>query len=478
MRIVPPSYLYLRCTLIAACLLAAGCTYTQPLQPGVGIAAGPQGKPYLTYDDAPLFAFGPGDEMRLLSGAASIERWAAWQRANGMNLVRAYPASVPVEAYGAPGLHPFERAGDRWDVDAFNDAYFEHLAEAARILEEYDIVLHLQLWQIVWFKGGSHRWEINYINPRNNVNEWTQPFARGRDYIDAPPGSPARAHQREWVRRVLDAVAPRKNVWIDVINELGNEMGTLEWARDVTDWIREWEAENGRAFLVGVDSEHHYRPDVFGPFRDHFDLIILNELRSPAHARGAIEAFKLPAVTVRSSDDRNRWEDYMFANAEQTGPEHQTRYRTLCYRSMFSGVQSVGAYWKPEVAEADYRDMAHWPEYARALRAFWNRIAPEWPRLVPDDGIILEGGAAPHAHGMRSPNLLAVYLECGPKSWDNAYPASAIRLAGLFPVHAAEIFNPRTGEFSPVSTRLEAGAIVAELPAFTDDLVLLIWREG
>jgi len=465
-------------TMTILAVSVAGCCLAEPSGPGVAIATGPTGKAYLTYEDKPLLAFGPGDEMRLLSGAADLERWAAWQKANGMNLLRAYPASVPVEAYGAPGLHPFVREGDRWNVDRWNDNYFKALGQAAAIMEAHDIVLHLQLWQIVWFKGGSARWDINYLNPRNNVNEWTQAFGRGRDYIDAPPGSPARAHQEKWVRKILDAVAPRKNVWIDVINELGNEMGTLEWAAEVSQWIRRWEGENGRRFLVGVDSEHHYRPEVFGPFLEHFDLIILNELRNPAHARNAIAAFNLPAVTVRSSDDRNQWDHYVFANAEQTGPEHETRYRTLCYRSLFSGVQSIGAYWKPEITAADYRDLENWPSYAQGLRKFWQHLAPHWPALVVDDSVILGESVTPHAYGLRGPDLLAIYLECGPKTWNNVYPPSELQLHCPFEQHRVELFHPRTGVFQSIQGERSGDTLTVQLDGFTDDLVILVRKEA
>ena len=444
-------------------------------EPGLAVETSEIGKAYLTYKGAPLFAFGPGDEMRTLSGAADVARWAAWQRDNGMNLIRAYPTSVPLDAYGASGLAPFLKRGEKWDVDAFNDAYFSHIGDVAALLEKNGIILHLQLWQIVFFKGGERRWDINFLNPANNVNEWTRAFSRGRDYIDAAGGSAAREHQQRWVRRVLDAVKGRGNVIIDVINELGNEMGTLEWAVEVTRWIRAWEAENDGSFIVGVDSEHHYTPERFTAHQHHFDIIILNELRSRDHALGAIAAFNMPAVSVRSSDRSNRWEDYMFANAEQTGPEHQTRYRTLCYRSLFAGLQSVGAYWKPEIHDADYRDMEQWPEYARALRAFWEMLAPHWPLLMPvTDEEFISGAVTPHAYGLTSPALVAIYLDCGSHTWGNDYPASTLRVRCDLPQPDARLFNPRTGEMSEIAAERDGDALLLSLPPFTDDAVIVI----
>ena len=214
---------------------------------GLAIETSAVGKTYLTYKEEPLFAFGPGDEMRLLNGAADVERWIDWQRANGMNLVRAYPMSVPLDAYGAPGIAPFLKHSDKWDVDALNEEYFEHIGDVAKTLEKKGIILHLQLWQIVFFKGGEKRWDINFLNPKNNVNAWTQAFSRGSQYINAPADSVARQHQQRWVYAILDAMKGRGNVIIDVINELGNEMGTLEWAVTVADWIHDW-VHGGRGF--------------------------------------------------------------------------------------------------------------------------------------------------------------------------------------------------------------------------------------
>jgi hypothetical protein len=442
---------------------------------GLAIATSDSGAQYLTYKGEPLFAFGPGDEVRLVSGMADTGRWATWQRENGMNLVRAYPMSMPGAAWNSAGKagHPFVERDGKWDVDTFNDAYFEHLGAVARELEEADIILHLQLWQIVIFKGGSNRWDASYLNPANNVNEWTSEFDRGARYIDAPEGSRAREHQKEWVLRVLDAVKGRGNVLIDVINELGNEMGTIEWAAEVASWIRDWERENDWDFLVGVDSEHHYTPGRFEPFADVFDVIILNELVSREHAMSAIARLNKPAVTVRSSDDRNQRDHYMFVDANGTGPEHQTRYRTLCYRAMFAGVQSVGAYWKMPVEDADYREMEHWPVYARAIRAFWNRIRDHRPDMVINDALVVSA-VTPHAYALRAVGLVAVYLECGHKTWNNAYPESVLELSAPLDPARVELFDTKTGEVSEVQPDTSGGTLRIPLPAFTDDIAVLV----
>lgn len=447
------------------------------------------GNRYLACDGKPLLAFGPGDESRLISrdDPDAVRRWAKWQQSNGMNLLRAYPTSVPGASNWRPdssiplppakALHPFNRKGDKWDVDSWNDEYFKNMSRFFGLLDEYGIVVHLQLWQIVWFKeDGPDRWAANYVNPANNVNEWTRAYPRGVQYMNAPSDSPAGKHRREWVRRVLGAVKGHPNVWIDVINELENAgVGNMDWAHEVVTWIRDWERANGRRLIVGVDM-CNFSADKFRPYAKDYDLLIFNELHRD-QALAAAREFGKPVVTVRSSDGSNNRADYLFLDPASTSPAHQTRYRTLCYRSIFSGVQSIGAYWKPEVSDADYAAMTDWPKYSRALRKFWRTIEPFRADLAVDDSIV-SGAVTPRAYGLRSDRLVAAYLECGPNAGGKKYPASEVTIACPFERYRVEIFEPRTGRSRLASGKSANGRVSVSLPAFTEDLVILIRAPG
>lgn len=53
---------------------------------------------HLVYDNKPLFAFGPMNElvtfeMKLGASVYDVNAWAKWQEENGMNYVRCYPTS-------------------------------------------------------------------------------------------------------------------------------------------------------------------------------------------------------------------------------------------------------------------------------------------------------------------------------------------------------------------------------------------------
>ena len=441
----------------------------------LAIVCSKAGKRYITYAGKPLLAFGPGDENRLISASNldGVARWAKWQQANGMNLVRAYPTAVPIEGC----LHPFKLTNGKWDVDAWNDDYFANLSRVISIIERHGIIVHLQLWQIVYFKEDKpERWARNYVNPANNCNAWTRAYPHGRDYMNAPPDSPAGKHRKDYVMRVLGALAGHGNVWIDVVNELSNGgIGDMAWAREVVKWIRQWEKANGQKLLVGVDM-CNFDARQFAQFQGDYDLLVFNELHRDEALR-AIGQFHKPAVSVRSSDGSNNRDDYMFLDRETATPAHQTRYRTLCYRSIFSGLQSIGAYWKPEVSEADYAEMSDWPLYARSLRAFWGKVGPFWPELAVDDSIA-QGAVTPCSYGLKSDRLCCVYLECGPHAAGNAYPPSTLKIDCPFERFRVELFSPRTGKWTSAEGARAGGRIEARLPGFTEDLVAIVWNAG
>lgn len=452
---------------------------------GLAVAKGSTGKAYLTYDGEPLLAFGPANEAHMLAGDHDLQRWARWQVRHRMNLLRTYPTSIPLTPWGTTGeAYPFEHIadGNQWDVDQFNDTYFDLMANKLATLEELGIIVHLQLWQVTFFKPGERRWDANYLNPANNVNPWTDGYTMGTDYINAPADSAAREHQRKWVEHILRAAKGRGNVIIDVLNELGNKQGdlswgTMEWASVIAGWIRAYEHKHGTHFIVGVDSEHFYDPpEQFHPYMKNFDIVILNELKSPEYAMTLWRNFQMPMVTVRSSDGTYHGDrDYLFARNYQTGPEHQIRYRTLCYRSLFSNVQSIGAYWKMKVEDADYRDLDLWEQSSEALRTFWETIKPHWPELVRDDTIIRSGSPSPQAYGMRSPNLNMFYFEAGAHQWNHSFPATKVTLQAPEDCASVLIFHPATGEFAGADYTHGDGLIAVSLPDFTDDLVVVMW---
>jgi len=473
--VAPVGYALVICLCSRHALHAVSSAGQAKIKPALAIACAQTGKRYITCAGKPLFAFGPGDENRLLSASEleGVERWAKWQQANGMNLVRAYPIAVPTEGC----LNPFKQTNGKWNVDVWNECYFANLGRVVSVLERHGIIVHLQLWQIVYFKEDKpDRWARNYVNPANNCNAWTRAYPRGCDYMNAPPDSPAGKHRKEYVMRVLDALKGRGNVWIDVINELGNGgIGDMAWAGQVVKWVREWEKANGQRLLVGVDM-CNFDAGAFAQFQGDYDLLIFNELHRD-EALEAIKRFHKPAVSVRSSDGSNNREDYLFLDREAASPAHQTRYRTLCYRSLFSGLQSVGAYWKPHVSEADYAAMRDWPLYARSLRAFWNKIEPFWPDLVVDDSIVHDA-VAPRSYGMRSGRLYCAYLECGPHASGNVYPSSTLKIDCPFERFRIELFSPRTGKWTPVKGVSAGKRIEVRLPGFVEDQVVLIWNDG
>jgi hypothetical protein len=70
-----------------------------------------------------------------------------------------------------------------------------------------------------------------------------------------------------------------------------------------------------------------------------------------------------------------------------------------------------------------------------------------------------------------------VYLECGSHTWNEAYPASEIVVAKPATVGRVALFHPRTGETESADYDVREDAVVVSLPAFTEDIVVMVWAE-
>ena len=109
------------------------------------------------------------------------------------------------------------------------------------------------------------------------------------------------------------------------------------------------------------------------------------------------------------------------------------------------------------------------------MRAFWDYLAPYWPELAPDaENKHIISAVTPHTHALASPALMAVYLECGSHTWNNAYEASSLLLRCPFNAYEIIYFDPRTGVFERLDASLEEAVLTVPLPAFIDDAVVLV----
>lgn len=199
---------------------------------------------------------------------------------HGINYMRVWldwgsttdPNKAPTVFWNSQAVAPYARTGPgdatdgmpRYDLDQFNDAYFEHVAALVDYAAGQDIVVQAMLldcWH-VGFGLSSGYGAFDYHRAQNNINgiDWS---AEGH-WIDVD--GPVYASNLEFVRRMVEEIGDRENVVWETCNEkkAGDHSTPSASAMDpfhagIADAIHEVEDELGyeRHLVVPVDVPEH-----------------------------------------------------------------------------------------------------------------------------------------------------------------------------------------------------------------------------
>jgi len=149
--------------------------------------------------DAMMVPYG----MNLVVGDCGVINWGAWN--NLVNVRRGLERSIRHQNYAwqRTGTGTTTFGGPRFDLDKFNEPYFERLAAELRIFNERGIVPVVGIFSEHALNHPLH-WRGHPFHPENNVNEIGLPER------DALPeyfqNAKALAYQEAYVRKLLDAI--------------------------------------------------------------------------------------------------------------------------------------------------------------------------------------------------------------------------------------------------------------------------------
>lgn len=212
--------------------------------------------------------------------AARVRQTLEASAAQGINYTRAWldwgsttdPAKDPDVFWNSPAIAPYLRTGPgtatdglpRYDLDQFNDAYFEHIAALIDVADGHGIVVQAMLfdcWHIgIGINRGYH--VFDYFRAANNINGYD--WSTHEEWIDAE--GPVFAKNLLFVRRMVEAIGDRDNVVWETCNEkrAGNAADPVANATDpfhagIAEAIHAAEAEFGweRHLVVPVDIPEH-----------------------------------------------------------------------------------------------------------------------------------------------------------------------------------------------------------------------------
>lgn len=173
-------------------------------------------------------------------------RWAPWSDGKAPN-----PRDWFVEPnpYARPGPGLALDGKPKFDLERFNDAYFERLRDRVKKAGERGIYVSIMLFQ-GWSsaKGwlGGKPWDGHPYNPSNNLQRFNgNPAGNSGPNLDLKP---VRDYQAKYIRKVIDTVNDLDNVLFEVTNEGGNK----DWDWWVVNTVHQFEKERPRQHLVGL----------------------------------------------------------------------------------------------------------------------------------------------------------------------------------------------------------------------------------
>jgi len=198
-----------------------------------------------------------------------------------------------------PGnLWPFAQQADgRYDLNQFNQAYWQRFEDFLKETDERGIVVQLEVWATFDFYRDN--WLVNPFNPANNVNYSaartnlkvivdTHPIFTDNDFFRSVPLSDANlallGYQQRYVDKLLSHSLPYGHVLYCMDNETSV---TAAWGRFWSDYIKKVAAEQGKTVYTTEmwdphDLNHAAHRETF----DHPEIYDFADISQNNHKSG------------------------------------------------------------------------------------------------------------------------------------------------------------------------------------------------
>ncbi len=463
--------------------------------------------PYIAYGGRPAFGYGASPQSILtylpMGNGNDYRKWVAWASKYKMNHVRSYPPTHIVEEPAHNIFLAAKQGENKVDLELLNNEYFEELRRACQLMKDRGFFVHLQLWQAVTWKK---QWGKNYYNPSNNVNPDISAGA-GPGKFTILENSALLAHQKGYVRRILDATGDLGNVYYDIMNEIGNGTGASRaWVMHTIDVIEQWERDNNIDVLITLNDEGGQRVEGHDDVFRRIDLVVKDKGRWDEHVEARRE-FNKPTLSVRNIDwdyeRQSRTYFYGGMNLEINQDEYlQTRGRKYWWRMFMAKVQMAGAYADAydEVTTVfggdtlksvfSYVGMSEYFPWDKVQtydinKQSENNFAPfaefvalieDYSTLMIDDNVVAEHRAA-HTYCLQSQQELIIYLESPNGRAGYSYTPQLVELQNVKladGVYKGFYFHPHSAERVHFETKIVKGETMLMVPGFEDDLAIYV----
>lgn len=476
---------------------------------GLAIAEVGTERAYFTHNGKPLLSFGGMADVTfyLNQDAYDYKRWATWMAEHGMNHIRAYlPLSwkhvvKTTEMNGgdvSECLFPYKETepGSRvFDLDVFDERYWDRFREQLEFLEEKGAIVHLLVWN-GWqlrapdtSKGtnGEINWPGHFFNPDTNCNGYTKhlggdPENRYAIYHSVADGNAGLATaQKAFFRKVVDVTWDLDNVYFDLVHEMAEHkrdwLKTREWIAEMAECMRShWETKTSKPFIIGFDTGG-FPEDEQDWIYSHpvFDVIIYGKRHTVGQAVGWRRHYRKPYIPQEGWDDNK-----VKYRLDQS--DNHVHMRKYYWKFTMAKCQQLDFYTKSDKDGFGYfvnfppEGVNAFENVAPVLRTFWDALVGYGS--LGFDGEILSGPGS-HRYVLSSDKEAVCYCSSPTGDEGVAYDTQSLDVSGLATSDGefiAEIYDPSNGVIETKSTLVSAGGTTLTLPEFTDDIAIHIHR--
>ncbi len=242
----------------AVILLGASCcAVANAADSADGITPYAKNPRYWQYHGQPVLLLGGSDDDNLFQLPELKEHLDAIRKAGG-NYIRNTMSDRPDR--GSEVYAYAKNADGKYDLERWNDEYWQRLARMLRWTQERQIIVQIEVWDR--FDFFAKNWALHPFNPRNNVNYTRESSGLAFDYPDHPGSNrqplffttPKQrnnelllGYQQRFVDKMLEHTLKFDHVLYCMDNETGAEEA---WGAYWADYLHRHAADRGKRIYV------------------------------------------------------------------------------------------------------------------------------------------------------------------------------------------------------------------------------------
>ena len=184
-----------------------------------------------------------------------LRNWIIFSTGSGSMAPVNKAVAKPMPYKRVSGHGKAKDGGLKFDLDQFDDAFFQRLYERCKDLEERNIYVSIMLFEAYGFgddgKCGDppqYLWDGNMFNPANNINGIDANLDRDSTGLEFFYTKDAKILdlQKAYVKKIINTLNPLNNIFY----EIANELYAPEWQIEMIDFIKTYEKTKPKQHLV------------------------------------------------------------------------------------------------------------------------------------------------------------------------------------------------------------------------------------